>query len=209
MKKNYNLQVSQKRYSIMKRGFNRQFDIYLFHCFKNNLKISKEGFSNYILTDNIIAEYIKCYQLNSHNCIIPFMNNITVQELNDQYKQWENENKLLKKEMWVIFQKNFISLNHFKNTIFRDEDRQCEYCEIKESEIKKLIESNLIKTKRLGTRGRIMEIDQIEPNQGYTSENMVLCCYWCNNSKTDEYSYLEFKDISSEIRRVWKKRLKI
>jgi hypothetical protein len=58
------------------------------------------------------------------------------------------------------------------------------------------------------TRGFSMEIDRKEPNKEYTSGNSVLSCYWCNNAKTDEFFYDEFKPIIGEsFRLLWNKRL--
>ena len=53
-----------------------------------------------------------------------------------------------------------------------------------------------------------MEIDRIDPSGDYSKENIVLCCYWCNNAKTDEFSYFEFKKfIAPEIQEIWEIRL--
>jgi len=89
-----------------------------------------------------------------------------------------------------------------------DKNRECSYCKITENEISKLINSCSIKTKRLSTRGRSMEVDRINPHLGYTKDNINLSCYWCNNAKTDEFLEDEFKNIAKEIRKVWKGRLK-
>ena len=71
-----------------------------------------------------------------------------------------------------------------------------------------MIESGQIITKRLYSRGRTLEIDRINPNDDYNMNNIVLCCYWCNNAKTDEFSYEDFIEIGKEIRKIWEKRLK-
>ena len=53
----------------------------------------------------------------------------------------------------------------------------------------------------------ILEIDRKRPNEEYTTDNSVLCCYWCNNAKTDEFCATEFKAIGEEIGKIWRKRL--
>ena len=53
-----------------------------------------------------------------------------------------------------------------------------------------------------------MEVDRKKPNEEYHIKNLALCCYWCNNAKTDEFSEEDFKVIGSVIRIVWNKRLK-
>ena len=46
-----------------------------------------------------------------------------------------------------------------------------------------------------------------EANKEYTEANSVLCCYWCNNAKTDEYSEKEFIPVGQQMRLLWNKRL--
>jgi hypothetical protein len=46
-----------------------------------------------------------------------------------------------------------------------------------------------------------------EANLEYLMENCVTCCYWCNNTKTDEFSYYEFKKVGVEIEKIWHERL--
>ena len=86
-------------------------------------------------------------------------------------------------------------------------DRQCEYCLIKESEIKDLINQAKIYTKRLTTRGRTMEVDRKDPKGHYQINNLVMSCYWCNNAKTDEFSYAETIQKKGKAYSIWKKRL--
>jgi len=57
-------------------------------------------------------------------------------------------------------------------------------------------------------RGWKLEIDRINSNLEYKPNNCVMACYWCNNAKTDEFTYEEFKEIGKEIRKVWETRLK-
>jgi len=56
-------------------------------------------------------------------------------------------------------------------------------------------------------RGWNLEIDRKNSNFEYTPENCVMACYWCNNAKTDEFTYEEFKIIGQGISSVWKQRL--
>ncbi len=86
-------------------------------------------------------------------------------------------------------------------------DRQCEYCLIRESEIKDLINQGKIYTKRLTTRGRTMEVDRKDPKGHYQINNLVMSCYWCNNAKTDEFSYAETIQKKGKAYSIWKKRL--
>ncbi len=91
---------------------------------------------------------------------------------------------------------------------FEASERKCHYCEITEIEIAELIEKDLITTKRLITRGRKLEIERLLPNETYDKlSNLVFCCYWCNNAKTDEFTREEFIPLGHAIRDVWSKRL--
>lgn len=86
-------------------------------------------------------------------------------------------------------------------------DRECYFCKIKESEIQTLYMAGQLLTKRLGTRGFKMEVDQRNPNNGYVEGNIALCCYWCNNAKTDEFSEEEFTPVGRMIGNILRNRL--
>lgn len=96
-----------------------------------------------------------------------------------------------------------MTLEDFKDFWKTKDERICGYCGIPE----KCIEDLSIQTKRFYSRGKTMEVDKMEPNQGYTKENIILSCYWCNNAKTDEFTLHEFKNIARGINKTWSKRL--
>jgi hypothetical protein len=84
----------------------------------------------------------------------------------------------------------------------------CAYCGISIQQINQLSKNNSLHNKRSETRGYSLEIDRKHPNLEYSSDNCCMSCYWCNNAKTDEYSYNEFKNcIAPAIRAVWNCRL--
>ncbi len=111
-----------------------------------------------------------------------------------------------------ILQRNAMAKRNLEKTVFEEwygddcKDRQCEYCLIKESEIRTLINSGKIRTKRLTTRGRTMEVDRRDPRGHYEISNLVMSCYWCNNAKTDEFTYEEFRAMSCNTPNIWKNR---
>ena len=85
-------------------------------------------------------------------------------------------------------------------------EKKCIYCGIKEERITELYNKNGKLTKR--KRGRKLEIDRKKPNDDYENiSNLVFSCYWCNNAKTDTFTYDEFLPIGKEIEKIWKKRL--
>lgn len=101
-----------------------------------------------------------------------------------------------------------VSFLEFKDW-YESTERKCYYCKINEDEIEELIRKNLITTKRLATRGRKMEIERLSPNEPYDNlNNLVFCCYWCNNAKTDEFTSDEFKYLGQVIETIWNKRLR-
>ncbi|HMQ00402.1 MAG TPA: hypothetical protein PKC24_11525 [Cyclobacteriaceae bacterium] len=126
--------------------------------------------------------------------------------------KWWDELKIEREELselrklWV---KKFISTEFWNFKRWYDgQEKKCYYCNITKNEIKLMIAGKQIKTKRLKTRGRKLEIERRLPNNPYDSlENLVFCCYWCNNAKTDEFSEDEFKPIGQIIRKIWKLRL--
>jgi hypothetical protein len=44
---------------------------------------------------------------------------------------------------------------------------------------------------------------------GYTTGNLALCCYWCNNAKSDEFSAEEFQPVAEALGQVWRQRLEV
>jgi len=59
---------------------------------------------------------------------------------------------------------------------------------------------------RGGKRGKRLELDRADPSLSYDElKNLVWCCYWCNNAKSNFFSELEFKPIAEAIGEVLKK----
>lgn len=82
---------------------------------------------------------------------------------------------------------------------------ECYYCKVTKEEIDQLTKEGKVRTKR--ERGFKFEIDRLNPNKEYTKENCRMCCYWCNNAKTDEFTADEFMEIAKGISQIWKDRL--
>ena len=65
--------------------------------------------------------------------------------------------------------------------------QNCHYCDISEKQIAQLWKLDPELTKR--KRGKSLEIDRKMPNETYEdTQNLVFCCYWCNNAKTETTS---------------------
>jgi hypothetical protein len=102
--------------------------------------------------------------------------------------------------------KELFSLEYFTKLL---RQTSCTYCGISIEQINELSKKNSLHNKRSETRGYSLEIDRKHPNLEYSSDNCCMSCYWCNNAKTDEFSYDEFKKlIAPGIRTVWNCRLK-
>jgi len=85
----------------------------------------------------------------------------------------------------------------------------CGYCGLQENKLEVL--NNMPKhiNKRYPQRGTSLEIDRKEPETAYSNiKNLVLACYWCNNAKTDTFTYSEFSKIGIMIKEIWKERFK-
>jgi hypothetical protein len=56
---------------------------------------------------------------------------------------------------------------------------------------------------RGGKRVKRLELDRIDPDLEYDIlENIVWCCYWCNNAKSNFFTNEEFKPIALSIGKI-------
>lgn len=87
-------------------------------------------------------------------------------------------------------------------------EKKCCYCGITEDTIKVLLDSERLRTKRISTRGRKLELDRKSPELSYDNlDNIVLSCYWCNNAKTDTFTHKEFLEVGKVFATIWKERV--
>lgn len=200
--------IAKSRYkSIKERSFETFLDLFLIRHYLEDPKLTSANFENFqrfSYYDDRNKDCLKAYQLASGTA--EFYGQ-SVKILDDAIDQWYISNELAVYKNYY-FQNFLISESRFLDIYGEDKlDRGCEYCKIKESDITYLIKHNFIGTKRLSTRGRSLEVDRRFPNKGYTEDNIVLCCYWCNNAKTDEFTHTEFIEIGNAINKVWQERL--
>ena len=76
------------------------------------------------------------------------------------------------------------------------QDCKCHYCETSIFDINRLIDAGLLATRAVrgeGVRGRVLEIDKEINELGYSPENCVLACYYCNNDKSYIFSSEDYK----------------
>jgi hypothetical protein len=77
-----------------------------------------------------------------------------------------------------------------------EEENKCCYCGTSFEDLVKFYNSN--ESKRKSTRGKSLEVERIE-DKPYSKDNCKLCCYWCNNAKSDVFSYEEFQNVGKAI----------
>jgi 5-methylcytosine-specific restriction endonuclease McrA len=129
-----------------------------------------------------------------------------------QLSKWYEE---LKEERLNIAAIRILWLRKKINLPFRDfyywylkHEKKCVYCDIREPEIHHLLDTNRLHTKRLATRGKKLELDRKDPNLHYDDlNNLVFACYWCNNAKTDTFTFEEFKQVGEVFKGIWKRRI--
>jgi hypothetical protein len=80
--------------------------------------------------------------------------------------------------------------------------KKCSYCGIEEEVLQELIIKGKITSKRFPvngvpqrgkSRGMWLEIDRIDPDKNYSLDNVALCCYFCNNDKSDVFTGKDYK----------------
>jgi hypothetical protein len=102
-----------------------------------------------------------------------------------------------------------IDINIFKSW-YEKQNGRCSYCDLTSAESVQLF-FKYPKATRGGRRGKRLELDRKDPrifNYGEDINNLTLACYWCNNAKTNYFSYEEFKIIGAAFSAIQKKRLK-
>jgi hypothetical protein len=85
----------------------------------------------------------------------------------------------------------------------------CDYCGLTSIESLQLF-YGYPKSTRGGRRGKRLELDRINPliiNYGQDIKNLALACYWCNNAKTNYFTYEEFIKIGDKIKEIQQIRL--
>ena len=134
--------------------------------------------------------------------------NIPKETLSKWYSDLKAEREIIAKIRNVWTKKKFTTEFEPFYQWYISKERRCEYCDISEDEINTLLLTKRLYTKRIGTRGKTLEFDRKEPDLSYSQlDNIVLCCYWCNNSKTDTFTYNEFKTVGKVFSDIWKNRL--
>tara|TARA_R110000868_G_scaffold308075_2_gene569691 strand:+ start:516 stop:926 length:411 start_codon:yes stop_codon:yes gene_type:complete len=87
---------------------------------------------------------------------------------------------------------------------YNTQTKACHYCGVSEHDCQEIVMTGLLTSNRfpqngvLGrgqSRGVWLEVDRLKPKGKYSRENAVLCCYFCNNDKSDVFDgddYFQF-----------------
>jgi hypothetical protein len=185
-------------------SFKTKLNLFMYYVASNNgIHFSVEEFTRFEIQDNLVKEYTAVYWQQKVNYLIR----------GKKIESIHNEIQTLKKNKAVIENCKSYYLKEIFPKVFSkeeydgmtsDESAPCFYCGINKHRINRLANSQKLYKKNL--RGWNMEIDRFNSNYEYNPGNCVLCCYWCNNAKTDEFTKDEFKIIGAAIAEVWKSR---
>lgn len=187
-------------------SFKTKLNLYLFSKAINNIwyTLNLEDFIQFKIEDDLVKEYTTIYwQYETDYPITPELANDKMQKQIAQ-KQIELKNEIEKMRLDYIngsFRKQF-SLEVYESLL---KTETCAYCGITIDEVTEL--ANNQKLFKKNYRGWSLEIDRKDSNKEYYPENCVMSCYWCNNAKTDEFTYEEFKVVGKAIREIWEQRL--
>lgn len=199
--------IRKTRYlRAQKSSFKTRFDLYVFEiALKGKNQLLLREFLEFKITDELVHLYSAAYWQKGQDETIGH-SKITVKALYEkmqalkkahetEFSQWHNA---YEKVYEIIFPRD-----QFEALL---EQAHCEYCNITEAEIAQLGEQGKIFKK--SERGWSLEIDRKNSNFEYTPENCVMACYWCNNAKTDEFTFEEFAKVGAAIKDIWENRRK-
>jgi hypothetical protein len=192
--------------AIRKRSFERHQDLFLTTCFLRcpdqdlTQAATCQAYQTFYPTPQEWTFYVQSQQAKTYATSV---NNINIGVLDKAIKAWLVGNTHVLAQYKDLHQ--CISAAAF-NALFTPEPA-CAYCHITQAQFETLRQAGQIQTKRLRTRGTSFEIDCKIPELGYTEGNLALCCYWCNNAKTDEFTDSEFQPVADALALVWRRRL--
>jgi hypothetical protein len=187
-------------------SFRTKLNVYLFSKSMEGdwQNFGQEDFIQFEISDTLLEIYTTIYwQYEADYPITPDLTNDKIQK-EIAIKEIELRNEIEKMRFEYIngsFKKQF-SREDYESFL---KTETCAYCGITIHEVTELANNqNLFKK---NYRGWSLEIDRKDSNKEYYPENCVMACYWCNNAKTDEFTYEEFKVVGKAIREIWEQRL--
>ena len=92
-----------------------------------------------------------------------------------------------------------------REQLYIRDGRNCSYCGIAEEDFCEIWGDTFYGGIK---RGRILEIDRIDNNKGYSDKNCILACALCNMAKSDKFTSIEFILFGRVIKDIWEYRMK-
>lgn len=187
-----------------KDSFKTKLNLFFYNLSKQNRhKFTLKDFQSFQITEELAHEYATIYWQRELGYAIKGK---PIKKIYEDIEQLKKNNEMFIQECKQDYISNTFP-SKFPEAKFIEliKVEQCYYCEITKSEIETLATYGQLNKKNL--RGWNLEIDRLNSNFEYTPQNCVMCCYWCNNAKTDEFTEEEFKRISQSIKTIWKERI--
>lgn len=189
-----------------KDSFNTKWKLFLFNHVINKYTSNKLTFDEFVkfeIDENIVQIYSAEYWQREREDSI---NELKIDKIFNTLKNLDIESVKLKNECFVHYEKHFeekiFQINDFL-TLLKEE--KCHYCNLTIEKVKLLANKKQLFKKN--ERGWSLEIDRKNSNKEYKKDNCVMSCYWCNNAKTDEFTFEEFEEIGKTFEVAWNKRL--
>lgn len=188
-------------------SFRTKLYLFLYHYVSTggNTAFDIESFNRFQISPELVYEYTTLYWQSNYDDKIRDM---TIREIYKQIDYISKERSAIIRE-WELYYVQSVFPIRFPVQEFQKLTVQdtCYYCGITKDEINALADARRLYKKK--DRGWNLEIDRLDSNSEYSPDNCVMCCYWCNNAKTDEFTPTEFKEIAKAIRKVWDRRLRM
>lgn len=208
LKQKYMEKDNLKKYKVKaKDSFNTKWKLFLFNhvISKSNTNgLTFDEFLKFEIDDKLVQVYSAEYWQKDRK---DELNSIEIDKIFTTLRSLDIEEIELKKECSIHYEKHFEKKVFPKNeflTLLKEE--KCQYCNLTIDKVKELAKKKQLFKKN--ERGWSLEIDRKNSNEEYKKDNCVMSCYWCNNAKTDEFTFKEFKEIGKSFEKVWKERLK-
>jgi hypothetical protein len=189
-----------------KDSFKTKLNLYLFsNAISHNwVNVNLDNFKVFKIDSDLVTLYTtKYWQLTSdHELVNGLTNDAIYKEIAIRKKQFKSLIELFRTDYIENDFAHLFPLTDFEKLLAVE---QCAYCQITIEEINRLGDAGQLRKKNY--RGWTLEIDRRDSNLEYKPDNCVMACYWCNNAKTDEFTYEEFVHIGNEIKAIWRKRM--
>ncbi|MGM0579765.1 MAG: hypothetical protein ACQETL_03740 [Bacteroidota bacterium] len=80
---------------------------------------------------------------------------------------------------------------------YKEQGEKCNYCEVSQKDLFRIVDKrngNLTLNQKTKRSKGTLEIEKLDPSEGYTYENSVLACPFCNNAKSNLISETDWKE---------------